>query len=404
MNKEIQVYTDLTRYNALFSNREGANGFNPDLKYVIDNRILVDSKPYLWKRYFAKDETKTVSPLDPSKPASYASGEITAPLPVMFDLHVPGSEVSQSDKGGFSIKQGSIPTFARGVYEKALSMATLKALLSEYGNDKTIVDTYIETAASLIMGANTTLTNLATQIMSTGTLLLNRGQGAAPFDYGQLYPTKAFVTAGASVWSDTTANLVEIMVKHQNEMRDLTGYDGPLTWKIDDVTLAKMSQNALFIKLVNQFSATQNKSVVVINSSNELDTLPISKSQLIEWSKSEECPIAPIEEISEQQRVQNLTGKQNVRGWKEGNALLSPAGQQGIIKYSDCPEEGILKTSANDMLKWSSAKFLGGMGTIINKIAPVGELKEYHSNFYLSAIPTLFTWKVARIVDTTTAD
>ena len=111
--------------------------------------------------------------------------------------------------------------------------------------------------------------------------------------------------------------------------------------------------------------------------------------------------LAPIVLIQEKQNdVINGT----VNGWKQGVAVFRPSGFAGLIRHTDAQDEEIFTKFGNNVNTYNFTRALDGIATICNSVVVNGNLKEWHTDFWMSAIPSLDEFLYHGIVDTTVAD
>jgi hypothetical protein len=89
-----------------------------------------------------------------------------------------------------------------------------------------------------------------------------------------------------------------------------------------------------------------------------------------------------------------------VRGWKTGNAVLSPAGKQGVIKYSNINELAKLANYPNKQVAYLE----NGLFGIMNWLNDSGRSPVRITELLIAIAPALSVYNTMTIVDTTTAD
>ena len=113
-------------------------------------------------------------------------------------------------------------------------------------------------------------------------------------------------------------------------------------------------------------------------------------------------PIVIEKEIQQSKTIAGVVS--TVQGWKDGNAVLCPAGMFGEIAYSNIAEQQLFgRYGATGTIKLFSPLEQGIM-TLINTTKDKGDYKEWKSEIIMDAIPTLVNFPYHLIVDTTVAD
>jgi hypothetical protein len=111
--------------------------------------------------------------------------------------------------------------------------------------------------------------------------------------------------------------------------------------------------------------------------------------------------VSPIVIIEEKQ---NDINNGVVNGWKDGVAVLRPAGYAGLIRHTSILDTEIFSKYANKVNSYNFSKTLNGLLTIMNSVVVNGNFKEWHTDGLMAAIPTLDEFLYHVIIDTKTAD
>ena len=111
--------------------------------------------------------------------------------------------------------------------------------------------------------------------------------------------------------------------------------------------------------------------------------------------------LAPIVLVQEKQK-DKING--TVSGWKSGVAVLRPAGFAGLIRHTDAQDEVITSKYGNSINTYNFTRALDGLATICNSVVVNGRFKEWHTDLWMSAIPSLDEFLYHAIIDTTVAD
>ena len=90
-----------------------------------------------------------------------------------------------------------------------------------------------------------------------------------------------------------------------------------------------------------------------------------------------------------------------VHGWDDNTAVLRPLGFAGYVRRTDVLDEKIYKAYGTKLTERNFTNALGGVLLIMNSVINNGNLKEWHSDAMLSAIPALDEFLYHFIIDTT---
>ena len=83
--------------------------------------------------------------------------------------------------------------------------------------------------------------------------------------------------------------------------------------------------------------------------------------------------------------------------------VLRPAGYAGVIVHSNLADVELLNREANSTIDFNIGKYNGYL-YVINKIAPYGSFKQYHTDVLGRYAPALTVFNEMAIIDTETAD
>ena len=110
--------------------------------------------------------------------------------------------------------------------------------------------------------------------------------------------------------------------------------------------------------------------------------------------------LSPIVIVAEKQR----NGATMVSGWKSGRVVFRPTGFAGLVRHTSPQDEKLYKDYGASNITRVFAKGPNGLYTIMNTTLDNGNLKEWHIDLMMSAIPSLDEFLYHFIIDTTTAD
>lgn len=401
---------------------DGSNsGF---LQTLIDNTIEIEENSFFWQENFRVDGNEyDVDIADLKKnPAWTVRQKINRTVP-MADAMAPLSETMQLDGEGFEEKTGSIYQYGKGLFETSMSKLELEARLKALGPDQNLVTGFVRGVADLVKTHNLTLSNMAAQTLSRGgqygnTIALTNPAGGTATTQGfsgvitsqaPYIPLSNFKRAGVKVWSAADCDIPEQMRKIESDFKEANyiNENTPFEWDIPwDIVISVLLNNAAFKKEVNRYIAlyAPDKVIVVTNGSSTTNVDTITWEQLVAYSRSPISKISPIRIVREQQTVQDITTYTNVRGWKNGVAVLRPLGYAGVVVHAKVADVELMKSGeVNNNIQFSLAKVQGFLN-VVNKVVPNGMLKAYHTDVLGRYATVLDEAPYHVVVDTLTAD
>ena len=233
---------------------------------------------------------------------------------------------------------------------------------------------------------------MAAQIMSTGQIKWEYGQGATGALLKAEIPADNFSKAGEKVWNAGDCKLLDQMVALQEKYIDLWGLEMPMQWEIPyDMFHNVVLKNAQVIKWVRYTKSINN---VLLP-----ETIVLTEDMFREAIRLKP-ELYPIVIIQEKQRDYNGV----VHGWKDNMAVLRPTGYAGVIRHTDILDKSMYEKYGASNIKRVFATTANGLYTVMNTTLDNGNLKEWHTDLMLSAIPSLDEFLYHVIVDTQTAD
>lgn len=363
--------------------------------YVTTNLEVINNYAW-WKTRYTKADNPTFQQADGTRPfVVQCKNPVASFLPSLRADH---SESIQGDSGSIARYSGSIPSFSAESYvEDSLQRDYKEKLYAQFGSDSTLIAQLTDTLIARIAGMHSGLSNIGAQLASTGKISYTLGQGIADEKLSQVpIPEANFLKAGKQAWSDTTAKLLDQMAKIELDFRLRTGYANPMTWHV--------SQNLFYnVILKNEQVKDWVKQYRQLNNMPYVDGL--ITEQLFQEAIALFPNLSPIVIEKEIQQSKTIAGVvSTVQGWKDGNAVLCPAGMFGEIAYSNIAEQQLFgRYGATGTIKLFSPLEQGIM-TLINTTKDKGDYKEWKSEIIMDAIPTLVNFPYHLIVDTTVAD
>ena len=364
-------------------------------KFIIDLFPTLNNDAW-WKTRYVKAANPTMKNADGTR--LYSVSSMTKPATSLMDMRTDYSESIQGDGADAKSYTGSIPSFsAESIKEDAFQREYKQKYFEQFGDDGEFLNQLLGTLQSRIASAHSTLSNMGAQLASTGKISVDFGRGVKMANIAEA-PIHAenFKKAGAKVWTNTDALLLDQMAKIEQDWRMANGYDGALAWHISrNMFYNNVMKNAQVKDWVKQFRQLNDKPYV-----DGLIT-----EQLFSEAIGEFPNLSPIYIENESQQSKTIEGAvAKKQGWKDTNAVLCPAGNFGEIVYSNLAEESLFSAfGANDVTK-VFAPMEGGIFSVVNTTRNKGDYKEFTTEVLMNAIPTLNNFPYHVIVDTATAE
>lgn len=363
---------------------------------ILANPDLILQNHTFWRSQFIVDPT--VTPTNDQGEAQFRSRMRQMETGVLMDMRAPLGDSLQREIGGEAFYTGSIPGLqTKGFVETAKERLAKEKLFEQFGDTETAnLAMYAQKAIQLgLDDVNQTLSHMSAYLLSRGSVSYKQGQGIQEDIYQAYMPDDNFDTAGEKVWSDSTAKLITQMIEKQQKFLDKWGVDISLKWQIeksqfDSVFINNAQVKSWFVDFYNMKNGT-----------NLALSFTPTRDMVLE-ALAAYPELAPIELIEEKQK-DVLNGV--VKGWKTGVAVLRPTGYAGYIRRTyDNDEELLSKYAGNRIENASFVRTLDGLVTIGNFVVTNGILKEFHTDMWMAAIPSLDEFLYHVIIDTTTAD
>lgn len=312
----------------------------------------------------------------------------------LMDMRTPLGETRVADKAGVAYYNGRIPDFApAGFVEKASERWYKEENFAQFGDAALIAQFATNELQRMIDSANMTLSYLAAKALSTGETIYDMGDGIQSAIYKSYIPEENFVNAGEKVWSDPSAKILDQMSAIEESFKDKWGVEMPMQWEMTqemfDAYFLKNEQVKEWVKYLN-----------VVNNTPLPENLTLTRELVEKAIPQHPYNLSPIVIVNEKQKDIN---QGVVRGWKAGNAVLRPRGYAGYIRRASILDEVIYKRYANSVNSYNFTPALNGLGVFMNSVVVNGNFKEWHTDLFVKAIPTLDEFLYHIIVDTTTA-
>lgn len=313
----------------------------------------------------------------------------------LMDMRAPLSDTRTADKVGVAYYTGRIPDFApAGFVEKATERWYKEENFAQFGDAALIAEYATDVVQRMIDSANMTLSYLAAKALSTGETIYDMGDGIQSAIYKSYIPAENFVNAGEKVWSDPTAKILDQMSAIEEKFKDAWGVEMAMQWE--------MTQEMFDAYFLNNEQVKEWVQYLNVINNTPLPTGLTLTRELVERALPQHpYNLSPIVIVDIKQKDIN---QGVVRGWKDGNAVLRPRGYAGYIRKAAILDEVIYKRYANSVNTYNFTPALNGLGVIMNSVVVNGNFKEWHTDLFVKAIPTLDEFLYHIIVDTTTAD
>lgn len=313
----------------------------------------------------------------------------------LMDMRTPLGETRVADKAGIAYYTGRIPDFApAGFVEKATERWYKEENFAQFGDAALIAQFATNELQRMFDSANMTLSYLAAKALSTGETIYDMGDGIQSAIYKSYIPEENFVNAGEKMWSDPTAKILDQMATIENTFKDKWGVEMAMQWEMTqemfDAYFLKNEQVKEWVQYLN-----------VINNTPLPDNMTLTRDLVERAIPQHPYNLSPIVIVNEKQKDIN---QGVVCGWKSGNAILRPRGYAGYIRRAAILDEIIYKKYANTVNSYNFTPALNGLGVIMNSVTVNGNFKEWHTDLFIKAIPTLDEFLYHVIVDTTQAD
>lgn len=376
-------------YNKLWSN-EGRQV----MSFLLNEEGFIKPNYTFYLEKFRIDPT--ITPTDEKGQSMFRSTMREIVNADLMDMRAPLGDTRVADKVGAAYYNGMIPDFApAGYVEKATERYYKESQFSQFGDVELLARFATDEVQRMIDSANMTMSYLAAKALSTGETIYDMGEGIHSAIYKSYIPEENFVKAGAKVWSDPDALILDYMRDIEKKFKDKWGTEfGGLQWEMtQDMYDEYFLENKQVKEWVQYIYVTNNQPLPNnFTPTREMVENAISKHKY---------NLAPIVIVEEKQKDIN---QGIVRGWKEGNAVLRPRGYAGYIRRAEILDEKIYKKYGNNVNVYNFTPALGGLGVFMNSVVVNGNFKEWHTDLFVKAIPTLDEFLYHVIVDTTTAD
>ena len=374
-------------YNKIWDSTEGSQ----IVTQILNSPDLINANHMFWTEKFRVDPN--ITPTNQEGEAVFISRMREIESGVLMDMRAPLGDSVPEDKKGIAYYSGVIPEFiSKGTVEKATERDYKEKLFEQFGDVALVAAYATDVLQSKIDSANQTLSNMSAQLLSTSKIIYKSGVGIQGNVLKAEVPAANFLKAGAKVWTDTTARLLDQIVEIVEDVKDKTGI---ANWQLE-VTKDQFKncflKNAQVIEWVRYMN--------IINNQPLPERLVLSREMAMSALASFEG-LPPIVIIEEKQKDADST---IVHGWKAGVAVLRPMGIAGYMRRTTIKDTELFTKYGNSVNSYSFTPALNGLATVRNSVIVNGNFKEWHTDVVLAGVPSLDQFLYHYIIDTTTAN
>ena len=375
-------------YNKIWDSNEGRQ----IVTQILNDPDLIRANHTFWTQKFRIDPQ--ITPTNAEGEAIFKSTMRQLESGVLMDMRAPLGDSVPEDKKGLAYYSGVIPEFiSKGTVEKATERAYKEDLFAQFGDAALIAAYATDVLQSKLDSANQTLSHMSAQLLSTGKIIYNQGVGIQGNVLKADVPTENFLKAGAKVWSDTSARLLDQIVKMVEDIREKQGLDLQFQLEITRKQfLEAFMKNEQVIEWVRYLNVINN---------TPLPERAVMTEDLVKNALARFEGLPPIVIVEEKQKD---TENGIVHGWKEGVAVLRPLGYAGFIRRTTIKDVELFTKYGNNVNSYSFARALNGLAQIANSVIVNGNFKEWHTHVIMAAVPSLDEFLYHYIIDTTTAN
>ena len=375
-------------YNKIWDSTEGRQ----IVTQILNTPELINANHTFWMEKFRVDPN--ITPTNQEGEAVFISRMRKLEGGTLMDMRAPLGDSIPEDVKGQEYYSGTIPEFiSKGFVEKATERDYKEKLFEQFG-DATLVAQYAtDVLQTRLDSANQTLSHMAAQLLSTGKIIYKSGVGIQGNVLKAEIPAANFLKAGAKVWTDTTARLLDQIVKIVEDINDATGLD--IQWQLE---VTKDQFKTCFLK--NEQVIEWVRYMNIINNQPLPERLTVTRDMAMPALAAFES-LPPIVIVEEKQKDADST---MVHGWKDGIAVLRPVGFAGLVRRTTIKDTELFTKYGNSVNSYSFAPALNGLATVRNAVIVNGNFKEWHADLVLAAVPSLDQFLYHYIIDTTEAN
>lgn len=374
-------------YNKIWDSTEGSQ----IVTQILNSPDLINANHMFWTEKFRVDPN--ITPTNQKGEAIFISRMREIESGVLMDMRAPLGDSVPEDKKGIAYYSGVIPELiSKGTVEQAMERDYKEKLFEQFGDVALVADYATNVLQSKIDSANQTLSHMAAQLLSTGKIIYNAGVGIQGGVLKAEIPAVNFLKAGAKVWTDTTARLLDQIVDIVENIKDQTGI---ANWQLE-VTKDQFRYCFLRNEQVIEWVRYMN----IINNQPLPERLVLSRDMAMSALASFEG-LPPIVIIEEKQKDADGT---IVHGWDEAAAVLRPAGIAGYMRRTTIKDTELFAKYGNSVNSYSFTPALNGLATVRNAVIVNGNFKEWHTDVVLAGVPSLDQFLYHYIINITEAN
>ena len=375
-------------YNKIWDSTEGRQ----IVTQILNTPELINANHTFWTEKFRVDPQ--ITPTNQEGEAVFISRMRKLEGGALMDMRAPLGDSIPEDVKGQEYYSGTIPEFiSKGFVEKATERDYKEKLFEQFG-DATLVAQYAtDVLQTRLDSANQTLSHMSAQLLSTGKIIYKAGVGIQGNVLKAAIPAANFLKAGAKVWTDTTARLLDQIVKIVDDINDATGLN--IQWQLE-VTKDQFKNCFLKNEQVIEWVRYMN----IINNQPLPERLTVTRDMAMPALAAFEG-LPPIVIVEEKQKDADST---MVHGWKDGAAVLRPIGFAGLVRRTTIKDTELFTKYGNSVNSYSFTPALNGLATVRNSVIVNGNFKEWHTDVVLAGVPSLDQFLYHYIIDTTTAN
>lgn len=355
---------------------------------LLNTPDLIRANHTFWQEDFAVDPM--VTPTNQYGEAVFTSRMRKVQSGYLMDMRAPLGDSTPEDLHGMEAYQGTIQEFISKGYVETAEMREYKKQYFEQIGDPELLERFVsDVLQPRIDSANQTLSNMAAQLISTGKIVYNYGEGIKAPVLKAAIPAENFSSA-STVWTDPSAKILDFMKDTEEKVKNNTGLTIAWQWKMT----RKMF---LDIFLNNEQVKEWVRYTNVINNTPLPSNLVLTEDMAKTAIASHPYNLAPIVLVEEKQKDTTLG---TVHGWNPNVVVFCPAGKLGLVRRTTIADSKILSPEyTNPANTYTFASALFGCATVRNAEVINGNLKEWHTDVVLAATPTLDEFLYHYIID-----
>lgn len=377
-----------TVYNRLWDSIDGRRLTN----ILINDPDLVFPDPQFeyWRTAFPISDE-----VIPTSVRGEASFTVEARYPsrsTLMDMRAPLGDTRTAQEGALEKYSGSIAQFSGvGFLENARERDDKRKRFEKYGDEAGILQGFAEQVLKpRIDAANQTLTNMAIQAETTGKVYWKYGVGAHTPVYNAGIPERNKVKGGERAWTDPECKLLDQMVEIERRFKeDVWGSSFAMQWKVDYDTFHNVIlKNPQVVDTIKTYWLAEKGQLISEAQKDAVGSSVVTEQAFNTYVVPNFDGLSPIKVVSAKQWDNGTI----VSPWPKGVAVLQPAGYSGETLHTDLLDEYILTEYGNNINSYVFASALGGLLTIQNSTVVNGNLKEWHQDYFMQAVPVIKDW------------